>query len=181
MSRQPRNELPDGVFHVTAHCVFGLDLFADDRDRYVFLWLLGELTERFPIRCLAYCLMGTHYHLLLEGTTSDLGAAMQRLNGRYARTFNERHNRSGHVFAERYSARVIADEQHLEQTYAYVEANPAKAGLCDGDKPWPWTWIEARGREDGRHGRIPAPRSGTGAAKSGDRLKPVTAPGTFRP
>ena len=112
----PRNELPDGVFHVAAHCVFGLDLFPDDRDRYVFLWLLGELTERFPIRCLAYCLMGTHYHLLLEGTASDLGAAMQRLNGRYARTFNERHNRSGHVFAERYSARVIADEQHLEQT-----------------------------------------------------------------
>ena len=105
---------------------------------------------------------------------------MQRLNGRYARTFNERHNRSGHLFAERYSARVIAAEQHLEQTYAYVEANPAKAGLCDGDKPWPWTWIEARGREDGRHGRIPAPRSGTAGATSRDRLKPVTAPGSLQ-
>jgi putative transposase len=155
--------------------VFGLELFVDDRDRYVFLWLLGELTERFEIGCLAYCLMGTHYHLLVEGTTADLGAAMQRLNGRYARSFNERHHRSGHLFAERYSARVVVDERHLEQTYAYLEANPAKAGLCDGDEPWPWTWIETRGREDGRHGRVPVPEGGTGGPKSSDRLKPVTA------
>jgi len=157
--RQPRTELPDGVFHVTAHSVFGLELFVDDQDRYVFLWLLGELTEQFAIRCLAYCLMGTHYHLLLQGTTADLGLAMQRLNGRYGRRFNERHGRSGHVFAERYSARIIVDESHLEQAYEYLEANPRKAGLCDGDEPWPRFWIESRGREDGRHGRVPAPRA----------------------
>ena len=157
MTRQPRNELPDGVFHVTAHSVFGLELFVDDSDRYVFLWLMGELTERFPVRCLAYCLMTSHYHLLLEASTADLGAAMQRLNGRYARYFNQRHSRAGHVFAERYSARLVADERHLEQLYEYIEANPAKAGLYDGDKPWPWAWFEARGREDGRHGRVPAP------------------------
>jgi len=171
----PRNELPDGVFHVTAHSVVGVELFIDDRDRYVFLWLLGEVTERFPIRCLAYCVMGTHYHVLLEGTTADLAAAMQRLNGRYARYFNERHHRSGHLFAERYSARVVVDERHLEQLYEYIEANPAKAGLCDGDEPWPWTWLESRGREDGRHGRVSVPESAAGRLLSSDRLKPVTA------
>jgi REP element-mobilizing transposase RayT len=174
MARQPRNELPDGVFHVTAHSVFGLELFTDDRDRYVFLWLLGEVTERFPIRCLAYCVMGAHYHVLLEGTTADLAAAMRRLNGRYARYFNERHNRSGHLFAERYSARVVVDERHLEQLYEYIEANPAKAGLCDGDEPWPWTWL-SRGREDGCHGRVPVPESSARRSLSSDRLKPVTA------
>jgi len=36
----------------------------DDQDRYVFLWLLGELTKRFAIRCLGYCMLGTHYHRL---------------------------------------------------------------------------------------------------------------------
>jgi putative transposase len=158
--------------------VFGLELFADDQDRYVFLWLLGELTERFPIRCVSYCLMGTHYHLLLEAATADLGNAMQRLNGRYARYFNERHGRSGHLFAERYSARVVVDERHLEQVYAYIAANPAKAGLCDGDAPWPWTWIETRGDQDGRHGRVPAPKSGAGGPTDSDRLKPVTARST---
>ena len=159
VSRQPRYELPDGVFHIIAHSVFGHELFADDQDRRAFLWLLGELTERFAIRCLAYCLMGTHYHLLVEGTTADLGAAMQRLNGRYARRFNERHERKGHLFAERYAARVVADERQLEETYAYIEANPAKAGLCDAGEPWPWTWIESGGREDGRQGRVPVPRA----------------------
>jgi REP-associated tyrosine transposase len=110
--------------------------------------------------------MNTHYHLLLEGTAADLGAAMQRLNGRYARHFNERHDRAGHLYAERYSARVVIDDRHLEQLYDYIEANPAKAGLCDGDEPWPWTWFASRSREDGRHARVLAPTSCSDGARA---------------
>jgi putative transposase len=171
MSRQPRNGLPDGVFHVTAHSVFGLELFVDDQDRYVFLWLLGELTERFAIRCLAYCLMGTHYHLLVEGATVDLDAAPERALCAPV----QRAPRTQRASVRRaVSARVIVDELHLGQAYAYLEANPAKAGLCDAGVPWPWVRIEARGREDGRHGRVPAPRS-PARPDGSDRLKPVTA------
>jgi REP-associated tyrosine transposase len=152
MPRRARSELPDGVFHVTAHSVFDQQLFVDDEDRRAFVWLLGEVTTRFRLRCFAYCLMATHYHLLVEGRAADLGDAMQRLNGRFARRFNERHLRRGHVFGQRYSAWVVRDEEHLDETYRYIGANPVKAGLCKAEEDWPWTWI-APGGVDGARNR----------------------------
>jgi putative transposase len=107
----------------------------------VFLWLLGSIAARLELACHAYCLMGTHYHLLVECRREELSLAMHRLNGRYARHFNERHSRSGHVFGDRYSAYIIKDEAHLEQTCDYIAANPVKAGLCDRIEEWPWTWL----------------------------------------
>ena len=119
-------------------------LFVDDADRQAFLWLLGAVTARYGVVCHAYCLMGTHYHLILQGRREDLSVAMQRLNGRYARRYNERHLSRGHVFAGRFSAYVIRDESHLEDAYRYLEANPVEAGLCDTTDEWPWTWIAVR-------------------------------------
>jgi putative transposase len=142
--RLPRNHLPDGFFHVTARAVDGRLLFVDDADRGVFLWLLGAVTTRYGLICRAYCLMGTHYHLILEGRSEDLSVAMHRLNGRYARRYNERHQRRGHVFAGRFSAYVIRDEEHLEDAYRYLDANPVEAGLCTTPDEWPWTWIAGR-------------------------------------
>jgi REP element-mobilizing transposase RayT len=140
--RQPRNLLPDGIFHVTARAVADELLFADDYDRKRFLWLLNGYCVEYGIRRRAYCLLGTHYHLLLEGSTANLSRLMHRLNSRYAQRYNERHDRSGHLFSERYTVRVIRDEQQLSDTYAYLDANPAKAGLCGWDERWPWSWAD---------------------------------------
>jgi REP element-mobilizing transposase RayT len=86
--------------------------------------------------------MGTHYHLLLEGRTEDLSRLMHRLNSRYAQRFNERYNRHGHLFAERYSVRVVAREEYLDHVYEYINANPANAGLCAHGERWPWSWSD---------------------------------------
>jgi hypothetical protein len=83
----------------------------------------------------------THYHLVLEGRQAKLSEAMRSLNGRYAQRFNERHQRTGHVFAQRYSAYVIRDESHLEEALRYIAANPVKSGLCERVDDWPWLGI----------------------------------------
>ena len=157
--RQPRTELSDGIFHVTARGMPEHPLFVDDHDRSRFVSLLRELAPQHGVRCRAYCVMGTHYHLLLDGSAVDLASLMKRLNGRYARRYNERHDRHGHVFAERYSAWVVRDERHLEQAYAYIDANPVKAGLCESGDRWPWTWI---GDRDAGPEVVAARKAGTG-------------------
>ncbi len=162
MPRRPRKALPDGVYHVTAQAAWGLSLFEDDDDRRTFLWLLGEATSRFDVGCLAYCLMTTHVHLLLEGSTTTLGSAMQRLNGRYAQRFNTRHNRVGHVFGQRYSAYVLRDERHLREARQYIAANPVKAGLCEREGDWPWTWIDTESSTTGRRAAVPVPAARAG-------------------
>jgi REP element-mobilizing transposase RayT len=142
MARSARELLPDGIFHVTARAVYEFPLFMDDADRHGFVHLLRRLERTHNVRCCAYCLMVSHYHLLLEGRCVDLRTFMQRLNGRYAQRFNLRHQRHGHVFGDRYAARAIVSERQLEETCDYIAANPAKSGLLDKGKEWPWTWFE---------------------------------------
>lgn len=103
-------------------------MFLADVDRLDFLDILGRAVDRHGLRVIARCLMDTHYHLVIETTTEKLSLAMQYLNSVYARRFNKRHDRRGHVFSERFSSWVIRDEAHLEAALRYVLDNPAKAG-----------------------------------------------------
>jgi putative transposase len=141
MPRRPRSYLPDGLYHITGRAIFESPLFEDNDDRHVFLYLLRSVIREFEVDCLAYCLIGTHYHLLLQCRRENLSEAMHRLNGRYARHFNDRHLKTGHVFGDRFSAYVIRDDRHLQRACAYIAANPVKAGLCKTADEWPWTWI----------------------------------------
>jgi len=86
--------------------------------------------------------MNNHVHLLLETPQGNLSQGMQRLQNRYAKRFNYRHELSGHLFGERFGAvRVKSDEQLITVT-SYIERNPVEAGLCNAPELWPWTDCE---------------------------------------
>jgi putative transposase len=87
--------------------------------------------------------MTNHYHLIVEAEQPDLSRGMQRLNGRYAQLFNQRHGRDGHLFRGRYSAYVIDRESRLENSCRYVLENPVRAGLCKQPSDWPWSGCPA--------------------------------------
>lgn len=139
MPRRPRSELEDGTYHITARGAGGIPLFAEDVDRLDFLGLLERAVGRFSWTCSAYCLMSTHYHVVLEARRADLSRGMRWLNGTYAQRFNGRHQRRGHLFAARFSAWVVHDERHLEATLRYVLENPVRAGICRLPEDWPWS------------------------------------------
>jgi hypothetical protein len=46
------------------------------------------------------------------------------------------------VFGDRYTARSVVGERHFEQTRDYIAANPAKSGLLDDGRTWPWLWFD---------------------------------------
>ena len=137
--RVRRSDLPDGILHVTTRGVWNRLVYLDDDDRRGFLGLLGLVVRRLLWDCHAFCLMGTHYHLVVETTIEQLSAGMQYLNGEYAQRFNRRHHRDGHVFGGRFAAWVIRDEAHYERTLEYVLANPVRAGLVEDWTEWPWS------------------------------------------
>jgi REP element-mobilizing transposase RayT len=140
MARVLRTSLPDGYFHVYARGVAGVPPFPAPQDRTALLALLLKGERRFDLRVDAACVMTTHYHAVVEATQSALSCAMQWLNARYARAFNTRYGRFGHVFAERFQTRVIDGEDRVFETCAYVLLNPVKAGLCDRVEDWPWSF-----------------------------------------
>jgi REP-associated tyrosine transposase len=102
--------------------------------------MLLLVSHRFTWRVLAYCLMPTHYHVVLEASTANLSRGMHRLNGLYASAFNERHERTGALFQGRFHVRVIETDDHLERLGLYVPDNPVRAGYCDKGEDWPWSW-----------------------------------------
>jgi REP element-mobilizing transposase RayT len=142
MARVPRSSLPPyGYFHVYARAVAAAGLlFLDDDDRRRFVRLLWDVVRQHAITCHAFCLMGTHYHLVLETQRESLSSGVHRLNWLYAAGFNERHDRFGHVFSERFSTRAIESEDYLFDACAYVLLNPIRAGLCNRVDEWPWSY-----------------------------------------
>ncbi|OFW48371.1 MAG: hypothetical protein A2146_08935 [Actinobacteria bacterium RBG_16_67_10] len=84
--------------------------------------------------------MGSHYHLVVQTQRESLPRGLHRLNWLYATYFNRRHGRFGHVFANRFSARVIENEQYLYDACAYTVLNPVKAGLCERVEDWSWSY-----------------------------------------
>jgi len=119
--------------------VAGLPLFHSAEDRDVFLAIAEETILRHEWICLAYVVLGTHYHLLVRTPEPDLAVGMKRLNGNYAQRFNRRHGRRGHVLESRYASVLVELDSHLRWLFRYLGWNPVNAGLCDDPKDWPWS------------------------------------------
>jgi putative transposase len=143
MPRPPRLQVPGAAYHVSARAVADRPLFQDDSDRLRFLALLGMVVTRHDWVCGAYCLMTTHYHLVVRTPNPDLARGIQRLNACYAQEFNRRYRVEGHVFFRRYHSILIEREAHLLELCRYVAMNPVRAGLCDRAEDWPWSSYRA--------------------------------------
>lgn len=129
-----------GTFHIYTHCVWAArELYRDDVDRLEFLRHLSRATARERWKCIAYCLMTSHYHLIVEVDDGVLPRAMHALNLAYAAQFNRRHGLRGHVQFRRYGARRLVDGLDVLNAFAYVVRNPVEAALCQGPADWPWS------------------------------------------
>jgi REP-associated tyrosine transposase len=150
MGRPHRTLVAGGIYHVTARGTGPIDIYRDDVDRRNFLARLVTVERRFAWIRRALCLMGTHYHLLVETPEPNLSVGLHHLNGLYAKLFNVRHGRVGTLFQSRFHAVLIETEDHLEAAVHYIAANPVRAGLCARPEDWPWSWFRAPSRESTR-------------------------------
>lgn len=118
-------------------------IFVDDDDRRLFITLFAQTVYRSRWVCVAYCLMVNHFHLVFHLSSANLSGGMHRLNGTYARRFNERHGHTGHLFEARYASTLIHSNTHLLDTIRYVVLNPVRAGLCSDPSEWRWSSFRA--------------------------------------
>jgi putative transposase len=137
---RPKRDPGPGLFHVYTHCVWAAPgLFRSDVDRMAFLRQLARVIRGFGWTCIAYCLMDTHYHLIVDVPDPSLPLGMQSLNFRYAIGFNQTYGLRGHVLFERYGSRRIEGQADLLGTYKYVALNPVEANLCASPLDWVWS------------------------------------------
>jgi putative transposase len=144
MARPLRLEFPGALYHVTARGNERKPIVRDDFDREQWLACLTRVVSRFGWVVYAYCLMGNHFHLLLETPLPNLARGMRELNGVYAQRFNRRHRRSGHLFGGRYSALMVKRESHLLEVSRYIVLNPERVSVpIERYDRYPWSSYRA--------------------------------------
>jgi len=143
MARPLRLEFAGALYHVTSRGDGRESIYLDDGDRERYLDVLAQVCERFNWVCHAYCLMGNHYHLLIETPDGNLSKGMRHLNGVYTQCFNRAHRRMGHVFQGRFKAILVQKENYLLEVARYIVLNPVRAQMIRAAVEWPWSSYRA--------------------------------------
>jgi putative transposase len=129
MPRTARIDIPNVLQHVIVRGVAKNNIFTDDDDRRDFVTRFSRLLEITGTECLAWALLPNHFHLLLRVKDIPLSNFMRRLLTGYAVSFNLRHDRSGHLYQNRYKSLVCDEEEYLIELVRYIHLNPLRAGL----------------------------------------------------
>ena len=152
MSRPLRIEYAGALYHVTSRGDGREDIFLDDEDRILFLSVLAEAVEILNWSVHSYCLMGNHYHLLLETPDSNLAKGMRHLNGVYTQRFNRKHKRVGHVFQEEADKELGMALHAVMDFTSPVHENFQKWVFFDINGWWPGNWFDTP-RSHGNHSK----------------------------
>ena len=124
MAYKPRVEVPYGYYHVVTRGNNKRPIYDDDCDREEFLVLLERIARRYGWLFYAYCLMGNHYHLVMQIADKGLSRGMCELNTAHAVGYNVRHARINHLFGRRYWSELITTDAYLLGACRYVVQNP---------------------------------------------------------
>jgi len=140
MGRRPRNNAPGVWAHVFNRAQKNRTLFPRDIDRFTCLGLLREQVDLGRIVVHAYCLMGNHYHLLVESPVGQLDHAMRDFGRGFTKLQNRHYNTDGALFRARYNAKYVDLESDYRLTLLhYIEQNPVRAGLVARPEHYPWS------------------------------------------
>jgi putative transposase len=139
MPRRPRVVLPGVAHHVTQRGNNRQAVFRHNADCSLYLALVKESAAKNGVRILAWCLMPNHVHLVVVPDSPDsLARGLGHAHYQYARAFNMRTTRVGHLWQNRFFSCVM-DGSHLLHAVRYVELNPVRAGLTPAACEWPWS------------------------------------------
>ena len=163
MARQLRVEYPGAIYHVMNRGDRGEEIFRDDKDREGFLAALAEVCGKTGWEVHALCLLGNHFHLVVETPQGNLVSGMKWLLGTYTGRYNRRHKLFGHLFSGRYKAVIVegSGDGYFKTVCDYVHLNPVRANVLTGQaklseygwsswpeylkapaKRWPWLRVD---------------------------------------
>lgn len=109
------------------------DLFLEEKNYFYFLDLLKKHIQ--PIaHVLAYCLLKNHFHLLINTKKIEdkkISQAFSNLFNAYAKAINKQYKRSGSLFQDRFSRKIVKDENQLRNLIIYIHTNPTHHGFVE--------------------------------------------------
>ena len=128
-----------GYHHIINRGVNRCDVFNCNDDKEMFLQIINKSATLHKTTLHDYCLMDNHYHLLIETQKENLSTFMRIVNANYAKYFNKKYKRSGHLWQDRYKSKYITSENYLYSLIRYIENNPLEASMADKISTYPYT------------------------------------------
>lgn len=132
--RKPRKYSKKGFYHTFSRGVNKQNIFYDDDDRNYFLDIVFKYADKYNIGIHTYVLMDNHFHLEFEDPDKNISKFMGLICSLYARFFNKKYDRTGHLFQERFGSECIEDIERLLDCCRYILRNPEAAGICKTEK-----------------------------------------------
>ncbi len=124
MPRSARVRTTSHSYHIMVRSIKELDLFKEDADKIKYLKLIEKNQLKYGFKVHAYCLMNNHGHLIIDPAGADISKIMHGINFSYARYFNKKYDRYGHVFQDRFKSKIVDTERYMITLSAYIHNNP---------------------------------------------------------
>ena len=138
MPRIPRGDVPGSWHHVMNRAIARRTLFERREDFRFFLAQVARSVRRGELEVHAYCLVGTHYHLLVRSPKGRLAEAMQRVQLAYSRWFNRSRRRDGSLVRSRYRSKAVRSLCYRRVLVGYIDANPCSARIAPRPESYPY-------------------------------------------
>jgi len=151
MPRAPRIDIGGVIYHVLNRAVAARRLFEAAGDYQSFERVLAEAQAHTPVRLFSYCVMPTHWHLVLAPETDGgLSAFMAWLTMTHTQRWHTHHKSvgTGHLYQGRFKSFPIQADGHFLTVCRYVERNPLRAALVRRAEDWQWGSLWRRAQED---------------------------------
>ena len=140
MPRAARKLVDGGIYHLINRGNGKQRVFHKDRDYQAFTDLLADMSHRYPVDVLAWCLMSNHYHLVVKPQiATELSRGMHWFQTTHVRRYHRHYGSSGHLWQGRYKSFVIDNDEQLLTVIRYVEANPVRANMVESASSWLWS------------------------------------------
>lgn len=139
MARPYRLQGEGLLYHIASRGDDRKKIFLRETDYQKFLEYLQAAKEKFKFYLYAYCLMGNHYHLLLETTQPNISRVMQYINTSYTVYYNVKRNRCGHLFQGKYKSILVDKDNYLLELTRYIHLNPVRARIVANPQEYKWS------------------------------------------
>lgn len=132
-----RNLIGSAFIHNMVQGINKEYIFENERYKEKYVNLIKKYTEKYEVTMVAYCIMDNHAHLLTYSENIEkISQFMKDVNSKYAMYYNKIKDRVGYVFRNRFSSKVIYDQEYLFKCIKYIHMNPVKAGITQKEEEY---------------------------------------------
>ena len=139
MPRQAREKSNSKIYHIMLRGINRQNIFEEDEDRQRFIETIGYYKAISKYELYGFCLMNNHIHLLVKETEESISKAIKRMCSSYVYWYNQKYDRCGHLFQERFKSEAIETDEYFLTVLRYIHQNPVKAGIIKDIRKYLWS------------------------------------------